>query len=512
MARKRKASELQAPSTDSAPAHERRTVDWSTIDQRKDFDGFKISIVKLKPNKETNKPVSKKRKTAKASRASEVYKAAPLGAEVSQDNPFPETDLSEVYCKIEPALEWESTQRYRKFTISGEAFEVNQFVLINKGKDSHDTPEAIEEWVAKVLEVRAGDTQHVYLRVYWAYRPEDLPGGRQPHHGKHELIVSNHMDIIDAQCVNDAASVIYWDDSPNQAEFPAPEQLYWRQAFDVNKKKGSLITKLNTYCVDKKPSNPDEPLLQCPSCSGYLHANCLEERALEDIHAERQTQQSKGSSKNQRAKKDSYETELSITDTNQPRLTVTKIQKGKKTEAWEINIHCLLCKALIAPANADAPNPETPAAQIVDDEEVEEEEADTTVTPEAGSPGAPLGEAHLAIGNIPTSATAASASSITTQAPRARGRPKGSKNKTRGRLPKVKIEEVVDDNDDVLSLDRQQEYEYGPERVKEELIAADDPISAAKDTAVCQITPPAPPPASVSQSVVRSVKRLLFIA
>ena len=33
-------------------------------------------------------------------------------------------------------------------------------------------------WVAKVLEIRALDSQHVYLRVFWLYWPSELPGGR----------------------------------------------------------------------------------------------------------------------------------------------------------------------------------------------------------------------------------------------------------------------------------------------------------------------------------------------
>lgn len=59
-----------------------------------------------------------------------------------------------------------------------------------------------DEWVARILEIRASDEHHVYARVYWMYWPEDLPSGttddrkwvqgRQPYHGTHELIASNH--------------------------------------------------------------------------------------------------------------------------------------------------------------------------------------------------------------------------------------------------------------------------------------------------------------------------------
>lgn len=59
-----------------------------------------------------------------------------------------------------------------------------------------------DDWVARILEIRAADEHHVYARVYWMYSPDELPSntldgkktvhGRQPYHGKNELIASNH--------------------------------------------------------------------------------------------------------------------------------------------------------------------------------------------------------------------------------------------------------------------------------------------------------------------------------
>lgn len=58
------------------------------------------------------------------------------------------------------------------------------------------------DWVAYILEIRASDPDHVYVRIYWMYRPDDLPRGtndgmrviqgRQSYHGMDELIASNH--------------------------------------------------------------------------------------------------------------------------------------------------------------------------------------------------------------------------------------------------------------------------------------------------------------------------------
>jgi hypothetical protein len=59
-----------------------------------------------------------------------------------------------------------------------------------------------DDWVARILEIRAADEHHVYARVNWMYSPDELPKGtidgkrsvegRQPYHGQNELIASNH--------------------------------------------------------------------------------------------------------------------------------------------------------------------------------------------------------------------------------------------------------------------------------------------------------------------------------
>lgn len=75
-----------------------------------------------------------------------------------------------------------------------------------------------------MLEVRALDSEHVYLRVSWLNRPEDLDLGRKPYHGKNELIPSNQMDIIDAMATNGLLKVYHWDEEDDEAEMPDPEE------------------------------------------------------------------------------------------------------------------------------------------------------------------------------------------------------------------------------------------------------------------------------------------------
>ena len=118
-------------------------------------------------------------------------------------------------------------------TVGNENFALNEYIYVNHGGVPQGTEVAENEeqkfWVARVLEIRAVDEAHVYLRVYWLYWPEELPGGRQPYHGQKELVASNHMDIVDAMTVSGRAHVKHWLELDEDEELP---DLYWRQKFD----------------------------------------------------------------------------------------------------------------------------------------------------------------------------------------------------------------------------------------------------------------------------------------
>src|SRR4051794_39775267 len=122
-------------------------------------------------------------------------------------------------------------------TVSEAEFEVGQIIFVKVTEDACDPTDPSQNAFGRVLEVRAGDASHVYLRVYWLYKPEELPGGRQPHHGDSELIASNHMDIIEALTVVDRADVVHWDEDPDNSEWPMKDQLFWRQTYDIEKPK-----------------------------------------------------------------------------------------------------------------------------------------------------------------------------------------------------------------------------------------------------------------------------------
>lgn len=119
------------------------------------------------------------------------------------------------------------------------------FVIGNSTIESHVASN--ERWVAKILEIRASDEFHVYVRVFWMYSPDDLPRGRKHNHRSNELVGSNHsklsqsrlmlrygnakkrlVDVINAISIDGLAAVHYHgtlDDKVSSA-------LFWRMALD----------------------------------------------------------------------------------------------------------------------------------------------------------------------------------------------------------------------------------------------------------------------------------------
>ena len=91
-----------------------------------------------------------------------------------------------------------------------------------------------------------------YIRIYWMYRPDDLPQGRQQYHGVDELVASNHsmatcptlpnkelislVDIILAESVVGGAKVNHFVEGGDETQ----NGLYWRQVFDIRTGKLSV--------------------------------------------------------------------------------------------------------------------------------------------------------------------------------------------------------------------------------------------------------------------------------
>lgn len=197
----------------------------------------------------------------------------PVGAsrkhqEIDREVPFDST----LYA-IKPRKQWDQLTKYRSFVVGTENFALNEHIFVNHSNIPHGTDLGASDdkkfWVARVLEIRAIDESHVYLRVYWLYWPEELPGGRQPYHGAKEIIASNHMEIIDAMTVSGRATVKHWMELDEEEDLP---DLFWRQKFDYPTQ---MLMEVREHCKCRGYYNPDKIMYACTSCKMWLHEECL---------------------------------------------------------------------------------------------------------------------------------------------------------------------------------------------------------------------------------------------
>ena len=183
--------------------------------------------------------------------------------------------------------------------VGEQKFSLNSIVYINRHSPAPPAPppgsseEVILDydranlWVAKVLEVRAKDNQHVYLRLFWLYWPDELPSGRKAYHGANEFIMSNAMDIVDAMTVAGPAEVTQWKEEKDDQEDLG--QRFFRQFLDIKKlggAKGSELSAIRQHCVCHKYYNPDKTMYKCPheDCGMWNHEECLVEARLDKTY------------------------------------------------------------------------------------------------------------------------------------------------------------------------------------------------------------------------------------
>ena len=92
--------------------------------------------------------------------------------------------------------------------------------------------------VARIVQIRRG-SKNIWIRVAWYYSPDDLTDGRQPYHGKYEIIRSTLEDIISAEAVADPCQVVHWDEYDDKQR--CLDVLFWRQTWNPKSKKLSVI-------------------------------------------------------------------------------------------------------------------------------------------------------------------------------------------------------------------------------------------------------------------------------
>lgn len=132
-----------------------------------------------------------------------------------------------------------------------ERFTLDQYLYINhsdiaQGEDVLSMNAKKRFWVARLLEIRGTDQEHTYLRVFWLYWPEELQGGASPYHGKNELVMSNHMDTIDARTVAGHAEVQHWLEDHEEEN---PTGMFWRQTLNTRTQQLSVCFLISSVHV-----------------------------------------------------------------------------------------------------------------------------------------------------------------------------------------------------------------------------------------------------------------------
>ncbi|QSZ29137.1 hypothetical protein DSL72_003648 [Monilinia vaccinii-corymbosi] len=205
----------------------------------------------------------------------------------------------DLYYSIVPHDKWVGMRKFNNFIIQDETFKSSETVYVKGKTEAGVNPQ--DFWVARVLQVRASDRQHVYALVAWMYWPEELgadaqaadeaspAAGRRKYHGSAELIASNHLDILDVTTFAGRSETVHFSEEVVDCAIrePDPKRLYWRQTFcrDTHK-----LSDLPVYCICNGHYNPDIPeyehICDNEACKTLYHSKCLVDDALTKKHHE----------------------------------------------------------------------------------------------------------------------------------------------------------------------------------------------------------------------------------
>ncbi|KAI8960780.1 hypothetical protein F5Y11DRAFT_253791 [Daldinia sp. FL1419] len=247
-----------------------------------------FSVIHPNPNEKEKKAKRRRQESEDHPQPKILLQASPFSPMGKFKDP---NNTMDRHYQVQPYQKWMDMTRYNSFVLNGVKYWSEGFIFvansstIERQKNPSDAlqprKKSDDDWVARILEIRAADEHHVYARVYWMYWPDELPAGtqdgkktiqgRQWYHGANELIASNHMDVINVVSVTAAATVNQWDETNEDEVQPA---LYWRQAFDV---RSMELSSAELRCKCNRPENPDKRLFGCSNneCKKWLHDECL---------------------------------------------------------------------------------------------------------------------------------------------------------------------------------------------------------------------------------------------
>ncbi|RMZ90785.1 hypothetical protein DV736_g1996, partial [Chaetothyriales sp. CBS 134916] len=216
--------------------------------------------------------------------------------DVFSDSDTPGSAELQIDYTIRPGSEWSEMRRYRNVKYQDNDFPVDSFILVNRTYPPPSPPPAdaskeeilnyqrTNMWVGMIREARALNENRVFLRVFWLYWPEELPGGSRVYHGQQELVLSNHVEVVEATTISGPAQVSHWREEDEEDETPL-YPLFWRQTLDLKPGPNgkATLSVLRKHCVCRKEYNPDRIMFKCmqDSCGIWNHKECLE-KDLED--------------------------------------------------------------------------------------------------------------------------------------------------------------------------------------------------------------------------------------
>lgn len=165
---------------------------------------------------------------------------------------------------IRPQTVWNAMSSFRSTIVDNVEYFIQQKAYFRITQNHLDFLR-----IGHILEIKSLDPRHVYIRVYWMYKPQDPPLTKEKYHGQSELIATNHMSVVDASRIVQHANVAHWA----EASEPVPSgSLFWRQQYNVLTKE---LSQLQPTCVCRTPVNPDEQPFICRRCQLRMHLDCI---------------------------------------------------------------------------------------------------------------------------------------------------------------------------------------------------------------------------------------------
>ncbi|OAP63797.1 hypothetical protein AYL99_03024 [Fonsecaea erecta] len=228
-------------------------------------------------------PISwRQRQTIKSDSGHQLYVDHPLGLKSLR-----------IEFLVEPGAKWTRLSRFKSGVYANGAtdytFCVNDYVLVNRHTPPRrPLPEGVTDeeelqwlkdnfWVALIAGFHSLERKTAFVRLWWLYWPEELPMGRQPYHGRRELLMSNKADIVEMTTISNLASVCRWEERDEREIGLLNAELFWRQTYNLNVQQRSLraLSKLKRHCVCKGYDNPDREMYVCSGCGLGNHEACL---------------------------------------------------------------------------------------------------------------------------------------------------------------------------------------------------------------------------------------------